>query len=387
MKLACIGGGTGLSTILRGLKKHSDNITAIVTVSDNGGSSGILRREMNMLPPGDIRNCLLALAETEPVFEDLFQYRFKEGSLRGQNLGNLFLAALTDMYQNFGHAVEKANDILRVRGRVLPVTLEDIELEAHFVDGTTLVGETQIVEACKEERKEIKKISLLPANPKVHSHVIDAIEEADIVLLGPGSLFTSIVPNLLVDGVAEALKRTKAKVVYVGNIMTQPGETEGFSLSDHLGVIESYLEPNTIDMVVCNSAHVNGDILKNYLQDGAAFVRNDCESYLVIEAPMALVEDKEKHIRHDADVLAEIINQYCSAGGGQVSFSSTIKEELARHAGDARHCLIAELTAIINICGRVDQKIPKREISPSKSIRKMGLWLENTLHCSKKHLI
>lgn len=307
IKLACIGGGTGLSTILRGLKKHSCSITAIVTVSDNGGSSGMLRKEMQVLPPGDIRNCLLALAETEPVIEEMFQYRFKEGSMSGQNMGNLFLAVLSDLYQNFGLAVEKAAEVLRVKGRVLPVTLESIQLQAFFEDGGMLTGETEIVEACKTGRREIGRISLVPENPGAYSHVVDALMEADVVLLGPGSLFTSVVPNLLVAGVAEALAKTRATVVHVANIMTQPGETEGFNLRDHVRAIESYLEPGTIDVVVCNSAKVNGEILKHYLDDGAAFVENDCDGCTVIEAPMAIVEEKGGFIRHDADALAQII--------------------------------------------------------------------------------
>lgn len=308
IKLACIGGGTGLSTTLRGLKKYTDNITAIVTVADNGGSSGMLRREMNILPPGDIRNCLLALAETEPMLEQLFQYRFKEGSMEGQNLGNLFIAALTDIYQHFGLAVEKANEVLRVKGKVVPVTLEHIQLKALYEDGTTMIGEHEIVVASKADRKAIVEVELIPKEPEAYSHVIEAIYEADAVILGPGSLFTSIIPNLLVKGVSEALKATQAKVIYVANLMTQPGETDNYTLMDHLKKIEVYLEKGCIDYVIANNAFVDGEVLHHYLEDGAMRVVNDCkDAYLVVEIPIAGVEDREHYIRHDADILARVI--------------------------------------------------------------------------------
>jgi uncharacterized cofD-like protein len=237
-KIVCIGGGTGLSTMLMGLKQYTNNLTAIVTVSDNGGSSGILRREMNILPPGDIRNCLLALAETQPIMEEIFQYRFSEGSLEGQNFGNLFIAALNGIYGSFEVAVEKATEVLAVKGKVLPVTVENVELCASYKDGSVIVGESEIVIANKMERKEIDKVSLVPRTPKAYNKVLDAILEADIIVLGPGSLYTSIIPNLLVKGITEAIKESQGQLVYVSNIMTQPGETDKYTLNKHINIIE-----------------------------------------------------------------------------------------------------------------------------------------------------
>jgi uncharacterized cofD-like protein len=205
-RVTCIGGGTGLSTMLRGLKLFTPELTAIVTVADNGGSSGKIRREMNILPPGDIRNCILALAETEPIMEEIFQHRFREGSLEGQNLGNLFLAALTQIYGSFEQAVEKANEVLRVKGQVLPVTTENVELLATYEDGSQVLGEHEIVYTNKVVRKRIVRVQLVPEQPEAHLKAIEAILKADIIVLGPGSLYTSIIPNLLVKGISEAIK-------------------------------------------------------------------------------------------------------------------------------------------------------------------------------------
>lgn len=309
-RVACIGGGTGLSTMLRGLKLFTSELTAIVTVADNGGSSGKIRREMNILPPGDIRNCLLALAETEPIMEEIFQHRFMEGSLKGQNLGNLFLAALTQMYGSFEAAVDKANEVLRVKGQVVPVTTENVELLATYVDGTQVLGEHEIVYTNKVVRKRIETVELVPNHPKAYSKAIEAIVKADLIVLGPGSLYTSIIPNLLVKGISEAIRKSNGTVIYVGNIMTQPGETDHYTLKMHVEAIENYLGKNVIHYVIANQTELDKEVEGYYLDDEAIVVKNDIsqsEGYKVINTDFAIVSPCSKYLRHDAKRLAEII--------------------------------------------------------------------------------
>ena len=228
-RVTAIGGGTGLSTLLLGLKEYTDNITAIVTVTDDGGGSGVLRREFGMLPPGDIRNCILSLANTSTTMNQLLNYRFTDGTLKGQSFGNLFLLALCGVCGSFEAAVERMGQFLAVTGRVLPVTGSDVTLEALFEDGSTVRGETSITAAKKESGLRIDQISLRPQSPRALDSVIQAIEQAELIVLGPGSLYTSLIPNLLVDGVSEAIERSSALKIYVLNIMTQEGETEGYT--------------------------------------------------------------------------------------------------------------------------------------------------------------
>ncbi|MGL5677508.1 MAG: gluconeogenesis factor YvcK family protein [Cellulosilyticaceae bacterium] len=311
-KVVAIGGGTGLSTMLRGIKKHTTDITAIVTVSDNGGGSGVLRQEMNIIPPGDIRNCLVALANTEPMMKNLLQYRFKEGTLKGQNFGNLFLAALTDLSGNFEKAVQVTGNVLAITGKVLPVTLEDVELIATFENGVQVKGETQIVEYSKKERVLIKDIVLSPEAPLPAEDVIKAIEEADVITLGPGSLYTSIIPNLLVSQVAKAIAKSKAHKIYIANMMSQPGETTGFSVEDHIRVLEQYGGGKLVDTVVVNNQPIAEEYLKKYTEDGAhCLIKNDedpiWESINCIEAPLVRINHEKEYIRHDSDKLAQYI--------------------------------------------------------------------------------
>lgn len=308
--VVCIGGGTGLSTMLRGLKEYPINLTAIVTVSDNGGGSGILRREMNILPPGDIRNCIIAMAETEPLMKKILDYRFKEGSLEGQNLGNLFIAALNNVLGSFELAVEKFNEVLAVKGRVLPVTTEDIQLCAKFEDGSITIGETEIVEQSKIIRKAINKVFLKPESPKAYNKAIEALNTAEIIVLGPGSLYTSIIPNLLVNGINEAIKRSKAIVVYVSNIMTQPGETDYYNLKEHIKIIEEYLGSNIINYVIANNKQIDDKTLDKYQNDGAQQVKINIisdEKLKIIKAPLAKVNIQDCYIRHDHEELAKVI--------------------------------------------------------------------------------
>ena len=236
-KIVTIGGGTGTSTLLRGLKAYTSNITAIVTVADDGGGSGVLRNDLGMLPPGDIRNCMLALAETEPVLEKLLSYRFTEGSLKGQSFGNLFLAAMNGISGSFEQAVKYMGDVLAITGRIYPVTEDNIFLLAELEDGTQIRGESRIGSHNTTHPGKIKQVMLDKASVAPVKQAIDAIHEADVIVLGPGSLYTSIIPNLLVEGVTKAISESRAIKVYACNIMTQPGETEDYTVGDHIEVI------------------------------------------------------------------------------------------------------------------------------------------------------
>lgn len=312
LKVVAIGGGTGLSTMLRGIKKYTPYITAIVTVSDNGGGSGVLREEMNIIPPGDIRNCIVALANTEPVMKQLLQYRFKEGSLKGQNFGNLLLAALTDVSGNFEKAVQVTSKVLAITGKVLPVTLEDVQLYATFEDGICIKGETQIVEYSKEHHRMIEDIRLEPDHPKPAQEVIEVIEDAHIILLGPGSLYTSIIPNLLVKEVSEAIQRSKAEKIYIANIMSQPGETTGFTIEDHIEELEKFIGKTTLNKVIVNNEDVPEEYLKKYIEDGAHMLRLNIghpiwKRIQRIEVPLVQVNHEKQFIRHNPSKLAGYI--------------------------------------------------------------------------------
>lgn len=255
-KIAAIGGGTGLSTMLRGLKKYTDRLTAIVTVADDGGGSGVLRREMGILPPGDVRQCMQALANTEPVMEQLLGYRFPEGQLKGQSFGNLLLAALNGMAGSFEEAVAMMGQVLAISGRVLPVTNADVQLEAVFENGARVVGESHIFNAKKQQDCRIHHVSLVPEHPKALPDALRAISEADLILLGPGSLYTSVIPNLLVDGVADAIRASHAQKFYICNIMTQDGETEGYTAADHLEALQRHGREGIVDLCLANNAPI-----------------------------------------------------------------------------------------------------------------------------------
>ncbi len=249
-KIVTIGGGTGLSTMLRGLKHHTANITAIVTVADDGGSSGRLRRELGVLPPGDFRNCIVALADAEPLMSRLFQYRFGRGSgLDGHSFGNLFIVAMSGITGNFDEAIREASRVLAVRGQIMPSTLENVTLCAELSDGEPVQGESKI----SETTQPIRRVYLQPERPAAYPEAVRAIIDADLVVIGPGSLYTSILPNLLVDGIAKALTATDAMKLYVCNVATQPGETDGFRVSDHVSALLRHLRGNPLDMVLANN--------------------------------------------------------------------------------------------------------------------------------------
>ena len=312
MKVVVIGGGTGLATMLKGMKKYTPHITAIVTVADNGGSSGKIREEMGIMPPGDIRNCLVALANTEPIMEKVLQYRFKEGSLSGQSLGNLFLAALADITGSFEEAVKVTGNVLAITGQVLPVTLEDVQLYAKFENGKIIEGETQIVAYAKETHFLIHEINLKPTTPIPVKEVIYALQEADVIILGPGSLYTSIIPNLLVDLVPKLIAESKAQKVYVANIMSQPGETTGFSIEDHIQVLEKYIGKNVINSVIVNNEPIPNNYLSEYIEDGADVLNFDeyheiWNNIRRIEAPLIKLYEDKKLVRHHSEKLAKCI--------------------------------------------------------------------------------
>jgi uncharacterized cofD-like protein len=257
-RVVALGGGTGLSTLLRGMKKYTGNLTAIVTVADDGGSSGRLRQEYRILPPGDFRQCITALADVEPLMTTLFQHRFKEGSLNGHSFGNLFIMAMAEITGDFEHAIRESGRVLAVRGQIVPSTLRDVTLIAEMADGQTRVGESSIPHANGDGDGQvavataIKRVFLEP-EPTINPEAEEAILNAEIITVGPGSLYTSILPNLVVDGMAEALKASPAIKVFICNVATQPGETDAFRVSDHLTAIEGHLGTNIFDFVVVNS--------------------------------------------------------------------------------------------------------------------------------------
>lgn len=275
-RIVAIGGGTGLSTLLRGLKQHSSNITAIVTVTDDGGSSGVLVRDKGMIPPGDIRNCLVALADAEKSMTDLFQHRFasESGSLSGHSMGNLLIAALVDQaHGDFERAIEIASDVLAIRGRVVPSTLERVGLCAELDDGTTVCGETAIVEASGR----IRKIGLEPAAPHPTREALEAIAKADLIVLGPGSVYTSVVPNLIVAEIAEALRAAAAPKVYVCNVMTQPGETDDYTASEHVAALLDHVGANVIDFAMINTTAPSQEARQKYAHAHQTFVDPDVD--------------------------------------------------------------------------------------------------------------
>lgn len=276
-RIAAIGGGTGLSTLLLGLKEYSDNITAIVTVTDDGGGSGRIRSEFGMLPPGDLRNCLLALANTSTMMNDVLNYRFTEGSLKGQSFGNLFLLALNGVCGSFEQAVANMNRILAVTGRVLPVTDQNIDLVALFENGELIQGETSITGHKKRSGQNICQVSLIPKAPAALPDVITAIKEAELIVLGPGSLYTSVIPNLLVSGVSEALRESKALRVYVMNIMTQEGETEHYSARRHIEEINAHAGGKVIDACIYNTRPIHRNLAMRYAMEDSNQIITDPE--------------------------------------------------------------------------------------------------------------
>jgi len=318
LRIVAIGGGTGLSTLLRGLKtfaRQSDvlDLTAIVTVTDDGGSSGRLRREFDVLPPGDIRNCMVALSEDETMLTRLFQYRFTSGhGLKGHSFGNLFLMALTHVTGDFAVAVKESSDILASAGCIYPATAANVILEAELENGRIVRGETRI----SRSRSPIKTLRLFPRVCRPLPETLKAIEEADLITLGPGSLFTSIIPNLLVQGIAPAIRKSRALKACFVNLMWQPGETIGFRASDHLQAIVRHGGPQTVDVVVVNTKPITPRQRKKYAVEETQAVENDCEQLrnLGVDIVAAELLGRGEIVRHDPDCIAAIAMELAHKG-------------------------------------------------------------------------
>ena len=309
LKITALGGGTGLSTMLKGLKLYTPNISAIVTVADDGGSSGVLRNDYGMLPPGDVRNCVSALADIDPIAGELLNYRFQEGNLKGHSLGNLILAALNEMSGSFEDAVEKFNRLMGVVGTVYPVTNIDVTLHAVLKNGNIIHGESHIGTHREGAGTEIDRVYLNPEKPQAVEQAIEAILSADVVVLGPGSLYTSIIPNLLVDGIADAIKESKAVKIYVCNIMTQPGETEGYKVSDHLEALEKHSYRGIADAMIVNNAAIPELLRMKYAAEYAAEVSIDPDRIIdrtaLVSGNFLLI--KSDKVRHNFSRLARTI--------------------------------------------------------------------------------
>ena len=306
--IVAIGGGTGLPVLLRGLKMAHVDITAVVTVADDGGSSGRLRDDMQMPPPGDVRNVLIALADTEPLLEQVLQHRFTNGDgLAGHALGNLMLAALKEITGDFTQAIEEMSRVLAVRGQVLPASSQDVVLLAEMTDGTIIRGESQI----PKSGKKIRRVFLHPPQPAPHDDALDAIARADAIVIGPGSLYTSILPNLLVRGMAEAIRASSADKFYICNVMTQPGETDGFTASDHVQAIYDHVGDRFFDTVIVNNAVPPPSIRRKYAAKGAETVLPDIDRLKELGchviADNLLLYGSDFYLRHDADRLCRHI--------------------------------------------------------------------------------
>ena len=326
LNIVAIGGGTGLSTLLRGLKQYVDadgswsiaRLCAIVTVTDEGGSSGALRKEFGMLPPGDIRNCIVALAEEEQLLSRLFSYRFESGgdsSLGGHSLGNLVLAALTDITGGFDKAILTASEVLNIAGEIVPSTLSDVRLKATLADGTVLMGEVAISGSylgepatARSSHERIVQLAIDPPDAIPPDRALAAIEEADLILIGPGSLYTSLLPNLLIKPIAEGLRRAKALRVYVCNVMTQPGESEGYSAEEHLSAIIAHAGL-VADVMVLNGSRPSEAILSAYASQNQHPVQCDVKAVrdLGVTPFFGDIIEEGNYVRHDAGALAETI--------------------------------------------------------------------------------
>jgi uncharacterized cofD-like protein len=322
LRVVAIGGGTGLSSLLQGLKHYAAppdgqrpqvDITAIVTVTDDGGSSGRLRRQFDVLPPGDIRNCMVALSEDSALLSRLFQYRFQSGrGLKGHNFGNLFLMALTHIMGDFPDAIKASAEVLNIAGRIFPATTANVSLEALLANGSRATGETSI----SRSRHRIRSIRLRPGQAKPLPEALAAIAEADAITLGPGSLFTSVIPNLLVDGIANAIRRSPAVKAYFVNLMWQPGETTEFSASDHIRAIHKHAKGKLLDYAIVNIRPITSAMKKRYARQEALPVENDIDAIFKLGLKVMagnLAQHGEK-LRHDPDATASVVVKLAQEG-------------------------------------------------------------------------
>lgn len=313
-KVVVIGGGTGQGNLLHGLKNYTDNITAIVTVADDGGGSGLIRSENRMLPPGDIRNCLLALSNLDPLFERLLRHRFESGSIKNQNFGNLLILAFYEIFGDFEKSIEHVGEIIGARGTVIPSTPEHVRLVGNLENDNVAIGESNIASMAIAQMTKIRSLELLPSAPKATTTAVKSILNADVVIIGPGSLYTSLMANLLIPEIAEAIKETKAKIIFVCNIMTEHGETDKFSPFDHINKIMDHVPNLVIDYTLINDKRIGEQVRNEYAKDHKFEVVLDKEERKKIEdmGIKVLSGDFLKvtdfgHIIHDADKVSKVI--------------------------------------------------------------------------------
>ncbi|MGD9568844.1 MAG: uridine diphosphate-N-acetylglucosamine-binding protein YvcK [Sedimentibacter sp.] len=316
MKIVVFGGGTGLSILLRGLKNYTRDISAIVTVADNGGGSGVLREDLGMLPPGDMRNCIIALSDIEPTMIKLMQHRFKDGYLNGQSFGNLLIAAMYEIFGDYEHALKEIGSIFRLSGKVLPMTLQDAQLKAYLDNGDCILGEKDIPEYVNKSGHKIDRVSLVPEICMPLEETLRDIKEADIIVLGPGSLYTSVVPNILVKNIPELLSESKATVFYICNLMTQPGETDNYNVYDHVNAIIKHGNRYIIDYVIANDELISDSQIENYKFKGAKQVIIDDEQIKELEEmnikviSSNFVDIRKNYIRHNSEKIGQLLFNY-----------------------------------------------------------------------------
>ncbi len=316
MKIVAFGGGTGLSILLRGLKNYTKDISAVVTVADNGGGSGVLREDLGMLPPGDMRNCIIALSDVEPSMIKLMQHRFNDGYLKGQSFGNLLIAAMYEIFGSYEYALKEIGSIFRLSGKVLPMTLQDTHLKAYLENGECILGEKSIPEYVSKLNTKIDKVALMPSVCKPLDETVKDIKEADVIVIGPGSLYTSVIPNMLVEDMPKILTDSKAKVFYVCNLMTQPGETDNYNVVDHVDAIIKHTQRYMIDYVIVNDKIISDDLIINYKYEGAKQVMIDQEQIKKLEEMNVkviasnFVEIRKNYIRHNSDKIGQLLFNY-----------------------------------------------------------------------------
>ena len=323
MKIVVFGGGTGLSVLLRGLKHYTKDISAIVTVADNGGGSGVLREDLGMLPPGDMRNCIIALADIEPIMLKLMQHRFKDGYLNGQSFGNLFIAAMYEIFGDYEHALKEIGSIFRLAGKVLPMTLQDTQLKAYLSNGECIVGEKDIPEFATKSGSKIDRVSVVPYICAPLDETVRDIEEADVIIIGPGSLYTSVLPNMLVNGIPDMITNSKATVFYVCNLMTQPGETDNYNVLDHVNAIIKHSNRHIIDYVIANDELIPEEQIENYKYKGSAQVVIDKEQIKTLEEmnirviSSNFIEIRKNYIRHNSGKIGQLLLNYINEKNNQ----------------------------------------------------------------------
>ena len=313
MKIVAFGGGTGLSILLRGLKNYTKDISAVVTVADDGGGSGVLREDLGMLPPGDMRNCIIALSDIEPIMIKLMQHRFSDGYLKGQSFGNLFIAAMYEIFGSYEHALKEIGSIFRLSGKVLPMTLQDAQLKAYLENGDCILGEKYIPEYVSKSNTKIDRISLVPDLCRPLEETIEDIKEADVIVIGPGSLYTSIMPNILVEGITSLIAESKADVFYVCNLMTQPGETDNYNVLDHVNAIIKHSGKHMIDYIIANDEKISEELIVNYKYKGAKQVFIDRDQIKQLEGMNIkvicsnFVDIRKNYIRHNSDKIGQLL--------------------------------------------------------------------------------